>query len=553
MTLQLLQTDVPDQYRHRIQIATTINELIKVSPPYQRTDSEITVDVTPIDTRYTSGHILRYGRNTIPGTTDMAAALQTACDVMGVTGGAVIVPEGKYLLASTVTIPAYVRLVGSGRANGSSAESATRFHIDHTGRAFQLAGNWSRIEQCTIRYTATAASDEAIYAENVADPSISNVYIVAPYNGVYLLACNTPVVEHATVANALGSYSYKVEGNVALGNSDSHLFFDISSGFTGAAPAGFKHWIAGNRTNSGKVIAYRFVDGDYGISVEGTTDDPDDLWFQAGGCDNQTTNGYRFTSGQNIYLTDAWCGQSDDHGIVIDSNFTGNFQASNLRIRGSGKHGLRIDGGRNIHITNPSIGQNGTLTNNTYSGISVGGAITRLSVLGGTCGELAGGGTNQQKDGIDLAHASIDYVSVLGVNLEGNVTRGFTTAAATREMHVFGCPGIKVMDGYYSKTISGAVADGTYDIGLLPTGKIIITDIARKLSSGTCNVRAFVDGAAGSGSVAASSTSANTALGSPVTVDATGGPKVINVNVNTAAAANDLVVSFGYVLVPSNA
>lgn len=542
-----------NEAEHRRQLANSINLINQSTPDYRRTDSEISAGVTPVDYRYPEGDVRRYGA-VGDGTTDDAESVQTACDVAEVNGGAVAVPPGKYRLTSTVTIPAYVRLVGAGRANATSTPYATRFQIAHTGRAFVLGGHWSRIEQCTIYYTATAASDEAIYAEDVASPSISNVYIVAPYNGVRFLACNTPVAEHVTVVNARGAYAYKVEGDATLGNSDSHLFIDISSGFTTTAPSGFKHWVAGNYANSGKVIGYRFVRGDYGVVCEGTTDDPDDMWFSSGGCDNQGQNAYRFTSGQNIYLTDAWAGQAGENGIVIGSNFTGNFQAVNLRIRGSARHGLRIDGGRNIAITNPSIGQNGRETNNTYSGISVGGAVTRLSIIGGTCGALAGGGTNQQKDGIDLANASVDYVSILGVNLEGNVTRGFTTSASTRNMHVRDCPGIKLLDGYFYKTISGAVSDGTYDVGVLPIGKILITDISAKLSSGTCDVRVYIDGiAAGGADVAVTSTVGNTALASAVEVDATSAPRVIQVNVNDGSSPEDLVVSFGYVSLPANA
>lgn len=119
MTLQTLQIDVPDQYRHRIQLATTVNELIRVSPPYDRTETEITAGITPIDYRYEPGNVLRFGRNTTPGATDMTSAFQAA--ISSNPGGRVIVPAGTYLIsaataAAAMTAPVSgVHLQGAGR------------------------------------------------------------------------------------------------------------------------------------------------------------------------------------------------------------------------------------------------------------------------------------------------------------------------------------------------------------------------------------------------------------------------------------------------------
>ncbi len=47
---------------------------------YERTTSEISADVTPVNYAYPAGDVRRYGNNTIPGTTDMTAAIQAALD-----------------------------------------------------------------------------------------------------------------------------------------------------------------------------------------------------------------------------------------------------------------------------------------------------------------------------------------------------------------------------------------------------------------------------------------------------------------------------------------
>jgi hypothetical protein len=47
---------------------------------YPRTAGEISASVTPVNYTYPPGHLLRYGTNTTPGTTDMSTALQAAVD-----------------------------------------------------------------------------------------------------------------------------------------------------------------------------------------------------------------------------------------------------------------------------------------------------------------------------------------------------------------------------------------------------------------------------------------------------------------------------------------
>lgn len=103
MTLQTLQIDVPDQYRHRVQLATTVNELIKVSPPYDRTEAERTAGVTPADTRYPELDVRRYGA-VGDDSTDCLEAFNNAYLVAVAKaandhGAEIFVPEGKFRLS----------------------------------------------------------------------------------------------------------------------------------------------------------------------------------------------------------------------------------------------------------------------------------------------------------------------------------------------------------------------------------------------------------------------------------------------------------------------
>jgi len=73
---------------------------------FPTTADETTAGVTIVDFSKEVGNVLRYGENTIPGTTDMTAAIQAAIDVavIGDVGAAVYLPKGIYKITSTLLI-----------------------------------------------------------------------------------------------------------------------------------------------------------------------------------------------------------------------------------------------------------------------------------------------------------------------------------------------------------------------------------------------------------------------------------------------------------------
>lgn len=61
--------------------------------------------LTLVNLWYPPGNVLRYGTNSMPGTTDMSLAIQNACNQCAVQGGAaVFFPAGTYLVNTTITI-----------------------------------------------------------------------------------------------------------------------------------------------------------------------------------------------------------------------------------------------------------------------------------------------------------------------------------------------------------------------------------------------------------------------------------------------------------------
>jgi hypothetical protein len=131
MSLQILQP----QTASSLQIASTTNELIKLRQPNDRTEEEISAGITPIDIRYEPGHVLRYGRNTIPGTTDMTEAIQAA----SVTGK-LIIPPGVYRF-SQIDLPANLVIEARGavlRYDGSLTGSDVALTIGANSRFDEL-------------------------------------------------------------------------------------------------------------------------------------------------------------------------------------------------------------------------------------------------------------------------------------------------------------------------------------------------------------------------------------------------------------------------------
>lgn len=118
MALPYVATDVSNnqERQHRTLIAQALNECIKVRPPNDRTDGEISAGVTPIDPRYQPGHIYRYADPAT--TTDWSPIVQAAIDSAS---GALYFPAGSYGFLTTVlfrpTTVINLSISGEGRVN----------------------------------------------------------------------------------------------------------------------------------------------------------------------------------------------------------------------------------------------------------------------------------------------------------------------------------------------------------------------------------------------------------------------------------------------------
>lgn len=138
MSLPLVPLDSLDERQHRIILATTINELIKVRPPNDRTGAERDAGVTPTNYEIPSheecGKVIpnRYGTNTTPGTTDMTTALVNARLVATQLLPATVLLLGETYAYTDIGNWGLTGLTIEGVNEASSILKCTSTAVDHT-------------------------------------------------------------------------------------------------------------------------------------------------------------------------------------------------------------------------------------------------------------------------------------------------------------------------------------------------------------------------------------------------------------------------------------
>lgn len=105
MTLPHVPTDSNNERQHRIVLATTVNELVKVRPPHDRTEEERAAGVTPRDTSYAPFDLRRYGLHERATGETNRVAIEDGIEVARAAGGGVLkAPSGDFTIDATVTL-----------------------------------------------------------------------------------------------------------------------------------------------------------------------------------------------------------------------------------------------------------------------------------------------------------------------------------------------------------------------------------------------------------------------------------------------------------------
>jgi len=172
-----------------------------------------------------------------------------------------------------------------------------------------------------------------------------------------------------------------------------------------------------------------------------------------------------------------------------------------------------------------------------------------ITVTGGRCGR-ASTGLNRQDYGIYNESKNILYADV---DLYGNVTGTINNTQVHRSVRMRETLPTEQIDGVLTAEVTGAAAVSYYnfkDLRYLAGRKIRIIRCTRKSSSGSCTVRVGVDGAPSSlGTVTCDSTLTSSLYGTAVDIDGTSSPKLLQLQIATNAAANDVVVQFEYQII----
>ncbi len=380
---------------------------------------------------------------------DDTEAIQTAIDAVSEKGGVVFLPAGKYLLRAPLVIRhASVTLLGEGRggkndrtptgtllvlAAGTSNTAVELHDCSHSGvRSLGIYRQPGGLED-------GRTTDAAIRLVGTYHCFVREVTLASVVSGIEILNGISPVVEDISIKNPSGAFGIWLHGSGMVDGRrrkvDAAHFVRISGGAAKGVP--IEWMVFGPNVDGAKLQDGRFVAGSRGLVLRGGTPDAGDgrpkyIYTDKFGCDHVSDEGVLIEAGNDVFMANTWIGQNRNAtGMVIGPGFTGGALLTDLRIRGAGKHGLHVQGGRNIYITNPLIGTNGT--NRTLvprgsteaAGILIEEGVKNFRVTGGgVCPLYESGPTALQHYGVRYLgsgdRAIADSVRISGVDTAGN-------------------------------------------------------------------------------------------------------------------------------------
>lgn len=173
-------------------IGATLSQSVVGQFLYPQSAAELAAAITPTNYQYEPGNVLRYGTNTVPGTTDMSTAFQRASNVIA--SHDMVVPPGDYNLSSQVTFTlthrrCHVWAYGAHIKSNALANYPIKISgivvggltihgmkIDHTGNTtslggFDIVGAWyTTLEDCFVTAGPAAANYAGVRIRN-SDPN----------------------------------------------------------------------------------------------------------------------------------------------------------------------------------------------------------------------------------------------------------------------------------------------------------------------------------------------------------------------------------------------
>lgn len=360
-------------------------------------------------------------------------------------GGIVFLPAGQYVITDTLNLSgAGITIEGEGRGAPGKPSTGTVLVLQggKTNTAVRLNNcRYSGVRNLTIGgnrgAAVTAENGPAIQLVSTYHCFVKEVLLLSTVCGVEILNGISPVLEDVDVKNPTGRYGFWVHGagGPERRKLDAAAFTRLSGGAGGNADV---EWLVVGPNVDGMAVHYaRFVAGSRALVLRGgdaTRGDtrPKYIHTYMFGTDHARHEAVLLEAGNDVFMVDTWIGQNTHaSGMVIGKDFTGGAAFTNLRIRGSGGHGLHILGGRNIYVSNPLIGACATNRDlhpaNAASGcgILIERGVRQVRITGGGVGAMYEAGAKaKQHYGIrylgSAEQALDDSVRISGVDTSGN-------------------------------------------------------------------------------------------------------------------------------------
>ncbi len=335
---------------------------------FHRTAAEKTASKTPTNFSYPQGFVLRYGKNTTSGTTDLTTAIQAAIDVMEAEGaGDVILDNHVMAVSDTLTINGPIWLRGA----GASYEEIFTASPTFDGSVIKLiTGSFDSASKAIIEFDYTGSGGEArLHA------GASNMMVFGNRG-----SASNPTAGAAKDFNAFG-IGFHNKGGRYVTLDHCHGVWCAEDGFKSISDGG-------TPPNNMRIIGGSYVsNADDGIDM----------------------------AGGDSFITDVQCGFNGGDGITC-----GSIHLTSVRCWDNFSQGLRI-------TTSDCNVTGGTFYDNEAAGILVSGTLERINICGATCQDNGKdtGLTNQERAGIYVSGNSSGSISgVVSGNKDENGTTG---------------------------------------------------------------------------------------------------------------------------------
>jgi len=405
------------------------------------TSAETAALVSPVDTTYAPGNILRYGVNSIPGTTDMTTAFQAALNQASQPGGAAVyIPTGTFLISAILNIGANTRIYGDGSSSvvnftatvnndylsgafvSNCRVEAIQFNVltvqaggGYTGVVAFHYGNNNAVVGCEI----TGATQSGILIDGC-----SNCYVARNYlhNFTYGTGVNDSSDIHVMTVNATGLNADNniIENNQCFGGNNIGISLETS-----ATPNLLmrKTVIQGNRVGTHTaygILVYTHQTGDGYVDVLGN--------YVEGITGSSSAQGG--SAGAGIYVTGTSAVKVANNTIYNCCSLTTNATLS------PGGIGIAVPTGSPCIITGNSIYD--ISQNNPNAGPSFGLAgiyVSSIPVGSTISGNLI---SQQVPVGANVGYSAIELnPGGQGTTVNGNSINVLNTIAGTRGIFLF--------------------------------------------------------------------------------------------------------------------